>query len=83
MLDNKYKIISLGTYATHLLVDAREDKLNLLIATNQGYLKIFQILNLHEVEAVQDVREKLNYNAFRVAKEDYEDDKGKMVKYQI
>jgi hypothetical protein len=51
MLKNKYKLVSSGTFATKLLTihevnKELGEKLSLLLATNKGYIKLFNISSI-------------------------------------
>jgi hypothetical protein len=51
VLENKYKIMSSGTYVTRVLADTAEEnggrkRFNVILATNRGYLKVFDLSNL-------------------------------------
>ncbi|CAD8197877.1 unnamed protein product [Paramecium octaurelia] len=85
LFNNKYKLMTHGSFASRLLIQLHEEELRLYIATNRGSALVFNITQLLEKKSVtkklEQISQRPNYNPYRVV---YNDLQGNFIdNYQI
>ncbi|CAD8123826.1 unnamed protein product [Paramecium sonneborni] len=70
LFNNKYKLMSHGSFASRLLVQFNKEELKLYIATNRGSALVFNITQLLEKKNISkkldQINQRPNYNPYRV-----------------
>ncbi|CAK65086.1 unnamed protein product (macronuclear) [Paramecium tetraurelia] len=70
LFNNKYKLMTHGSFASRLLVQFHQEELKLYIATNRGSALVFNLTQLLEKKNVakklDQINQRPNYNPYRV-----------------